>query len=404
MRIVLINHSHPSYAHISSARMLNFGRELAAQGCSVVLLTSTFDTKESASSLEDTIVELKKIQSGQMVNIVTPTVDTWTDQWMAKFKNVVIIRKALIAFKFKFYSGIYKGWQKGSEPFLKIIADNFEPELIWATFGNLDTWTLGMKLSKLSQAKLVLDQKDYWDFIPNIFRKSFAKKFNQYADGFTCNAVWQKEHNKKWFPSMDKVIYSGIKKEFLTDKIITPENEKAITLIGSTYDKEKLESFLRSLKKWWNLLPSEDQNKVIFHYAGADKERVIDTFHKVGTPIFRYIIHDFLPIDRMIHLCQSAMVNTYIYDKNGFHHKSVELLACKKLVLAYPNEDQEVIDISKNINNPILIASNETEIINILNQIINTSIENSEIMFPELYSWETQAKIALDYFRDIISA
>ena len=122
----------------------------------------------------------------------------------------------------------------------------FLPDVIWATFGNTDSWVLAQKLSRLSNCPWVADFKDNWGaFLPYGLKALMANRFRDAAH-MTVLSETQLHDANRWFRGQKTVLYSGV------EPVSQPSLSSGfrILLTGSIYNTEHLVELVMGLRNW----------------------------------------------------------------------------------------------------------------------------------------------------------
>ncbi|AUB83868.1 hypothetical protein THSYN_24930 [Candidatus Thiodictyon syntrophicum] len=256
-------------------------------------------------------------------------------------RTPVMLRKALVTWSYLRHSGMFTDFSQATQPYLTVLAREFQPQATWGLFGNTDCWLIAQRLGRLAGCPWAADMKDSWEvFMPSTLQTIIARRFSDMAAS-TANAEFNAQVLSRWFPSQPCVVYSGVDRSF-ADAAPTRLDQGVfrLTLTGSIYDHGSLEAFIDGLSEWLTKLTGVKPVGVEIVYAGGDHAIVRPALERLAG-LARVEAHPYLPLPELAALCRSAAVNTYLWDPNCFHHKLLELLACGRPVLAFPGETEE---------------------------------------------------------------
>jgi hypothetical protein len=397
MRAVFVNHAHPLKPHVSGMRVSSFANALARRGHQIVLLTSSLKDNGYAKQPQDLAAELAGHDWSTPYHLVCPPV---RDVWLSALRNYhtpAMIRKSIVFYYYLNKSGVFHDWVKGAKPFQNELSEVFRPHVVWGTFGNTDTWVICREVARMSNAPFVIDIKDGWDnFIPYLFRGFLARKFYN-AAALTVNSVFHACLSKKWFPQDPVVVYSGVPSFLLDQK---GDNYAAssgfqITLVGSIYSRETLDSFIRGVRTWVEQLTPEEQAKAKFVYAGGE-HIVVSESAKMLENICQVHIHSYLDLPLLFDLCQASTVNAYLWSPKTFHHKLVELLCCRRPIVVYPGEHHEAEELTDSVNGRLYRCTCENDLHKSFDDIRKTPLVSQNAQTGgcfQLFTWDHQCKI-----------
>ena len=109
----------------------------------------------------------------------------------------------------------------------------------------------------------------------------------------------------------------------------------------------------------------------------------------------------------MLRLCKKSNINSYLWNiEGGFHHKLIELLACKNPVIVYPGEFPESTNIVKETNSILHICRTSNDIVENLNRIYYQYIDghNNELQIDMSgYTWDSQTVKIEKIFKNIVN-
>ena len=290
----------------------------------------------------------------------------------------------------------------GSQLYLHPIAEDFKPDLIWATFSNTDAWNIAKDLAKISKVPWVGDFKDPWGFfIPAPFRNFLANYFDN------CPALSTFSHfnsidAQKWFTSPKTVIYSGFWQRDLDLTYDLNEDTINISLTGGIYNDQSLNELLKGIKIWLEGLPQKERSKVYLTYAGNDTESV-DRMTKQLKNLCHLNLLGFISIEELQKIHKNSIANLYIKANRTFHHKAIEILSAGRPIICYPEESSEVINLANATNINFYSCSTPENISQALSESLNTASnkvrENKALR--EL-TWNFQARKLENLFQNIL--
>ncbi len=208
-----------------------------------------------------------------------------------------------------------------------------------------------------------MDVKDNWDlYVPRGLRRLTAYRFRNSA-GFTSNARLHANLAARWHRQPHAIIYSSIAPEMIAPKGSTPRRDIfVLTLIGGTYQADKLGRFIVALNGWLGTLAPAERAVVEFHYAGTAAGDVGKALAALPLDC-RTCIHGPLSHAALAELCQSAAANGYIWLPLTFHHKLLELMACQRPVISFPGEHAESKELARKVGGDLAACANEGELI-----------------------------------------
>jgi glycosyltransferase involved in cell wall biosynthesis len=314
---------------------------------------------------------------------------------MKKTSNSVVIRKARTAAAFLMDGGVYGGWSNNATVYSSVVRENFQPDIVWATYLPTDSLVIALRLSRICGVPWAIDIKDSFSLdVPFGLRKLMAIRFRS-AAVITANASMRKNDVERWFGRTPTIIYSGFSEDVLVQhgasKIAVPYR---IMLIGGVYSDYNLREFFAGLRGWIQGLDSYEQQSIRFVYAGSDAMRVEEAAQALQG-VCACEIHDYLATDAMLNLCKTAWVNCYLWLPTTFHHKVIELLACRRPILSFPGEGTEAIQIAASVKGTLMPCHSPEELASSLDQLWKASSRNEPVGDLEAikrYSWESGAE------------
>ncbi|MFM7470877.1 MAG: hypothetical protein ACKO5P_05135 [Nodosilinea sp.] len=372
MRLVFVNHMHPDTPHVSGMRAWFFARELAKRGHQVVQVCQWRGDTTSAPPAD---LLGPQLQAHDWQNPLLLAIQPQLRPVLNYIRSSHIpigLRKALVAWNYVTYSGMATDFSQAVQPYLKVLAREFEPQATWGVNGSTDCWLIAQRLGHLATCPWVADMKDSWDtFIPSPLRGLLARRFCDMVAS-TANAEFNARVLDYWFPPRPVVIYSGVDPCFIeAPPLALSANCLRITLTGSVYNLGTLQGFVAGLRQWLEtvaLLPSTDVFKPEVIYAGASAATVAPILGSLSD-LAQIEVRNYLPLSELAALCRSATVNTYLWNPKTFHHKLLELLSCGRPVIAFPGETEESRQLAVACGGELHCPSNPQELMATLDNL-----------------------------------
>lgn len=360
MRLVFVNHAHPETPHVSGMRLGHFADAMARRGHAVILLTASLPERSVVNA--EVHAELGKLAErdwgAPLVVPVRP--QTYRPVEVVRQRALPsVLRRALTAWLFVRHGGVFADWTLAALPIAQRIAEEFKPDLVWATFGNTSNLWLAQSIAKRAGCPWVMDVKDNWEaFVPVGLRQVMARRFSD-AAGMTSNARHHQLVASRWLKVLNyAVIYSGVGETFFAAESHEPDEaaQRDIVLVGSTYDEDRLSECLGALSAWLAALPPRELERIRFVYAGSDHVRVRALLARSPLPC-QVEINGQLPLQQLASCCKRALVNCYLWAPSGFHHKLLELLVAGAPVVAYPGEHEESLNFAASTTTPFFVCA-----------------------------------------------
>lgn len=379
--------------HVCALRARCFAEAMAGRGHQVVLLTETLpgggatQPDSLASALAD------HDWSRPFSTAVKPVRDRMLDA-VRDGRLPWGVRQGVIAYRYAKDGGLFSDWRKAARPYIETIAQAFEPDVVWATFGNTDTWNIAQDLATLATCPWVGDIKDNWrNFIPAGFRRRLADRYRDMAH-LTAFSEGQLHEANPWFDQEKTVLYSGFNEGLLGGSEPAPETEFRIVLTGSIYHEENLAALVRAVSRWIGTADDIGAREIAFVYAGNEKHRV----ERLTLPLdgtCRREIHGFLPLEALYGLQRSASVNLYVRMPGEFifHHKLFELLAAGQPAACFPEETDEALRLVADVGGTFHSCGNEAAMRQALDDALSGTSDRPDVDRLRRYSWAGQAVI-----------
>ncbi len=274
-----------------------------------------------------------------------PPLFNWRDTAARSSRLPRILRRALIFANVTLRGGIYDDWVQGTRSYWPAIKRAFQPDLVWGIFGDTSSLKVAQLLARHAGVPWVADFKDNFEkFIQPVVRRLIAARYAD-AAGFTSNSLFHASQAVLYFHMPHTVVYSGVAPSMIASSF-PPSNIEAfrVVLVGSLYGENRANRFLAALGAWLLTLDPVDREHVELIYAGTNRG-LLETELAARPLLCRTRAMDQLPLDDLGRLCRSATLNAYIWSPRTFHHKLLELIACRRPVLSFPGEHRESIEL-----------------------------------------------------------
>jgi len=388
MRAVFVNHCHPDTPHVCALRLTSFAIAMAARGHQVVLLTETLDPDDEGQELGSLADDLIHHDWAVPYSLAVKPLHNNTLSRLRAGQLPGGLRQLTIAGHYLFNSGLFGDWRIAASPYLEILAEHFQPDVIWASFGNTDVWSIAKDLSSAAGCPWVADIKDNWSaFLPYGFAQLIANRFKSAAHMTAFSKAHQAE-GKRWFHMEPSVIYSGFDQTEVEADVL--QDGRRILLTGSVYDDRQAAELIKGIATWAR---AGNADGLEVRYAGADVERMTALMAPLEG-ICDIIIDGFLELTRLRSLQAGAWVNAYMHSPRSlFQHKPLELLAAGRPVLAFPDESAEVKEIAREVGGTLSTCSTANEVVAFLNSLERDSSISLKSDHMNNYSWQSQAEV-----------
>jgi glycosyltransferase involved in cell wall biosynthesis len=414
MKIVVVNHSHPSLAHISATRSWFMARNLADQGHEVVQISRSPPQGQGSDECE--VPFIRHATEGLDRDWSTPHVVGIPDTDVALASRIrsattpAVLRKVLIVYSMLAHGGVATDLLNGSRGYVDVLADSFRPEVVWGVYGGTECWLIAQRLARLTGCPWVADMKDSWDvFVPAPLRQLLAYRFRDMA-ACTANSEFNARVLERRFGRTPTVVYSGVDTAFMTADPAAHSAESGcfrLTLTGSLYTESTIDQFVRGVRRWLVGVASGEGSSantgLEIAYAGPDSVRAEA---KLGSlrDLARVQVHGYLPLPELAALCRSATANAYLWCPTTFHHKLLELLSCGRPVIAFPGETEESHRLAARCGGDLRCTSNENELVSVLEDVRLRSTEGIGVR-PVIddFTWAAQARILESVFEKVVA-
>ena len=393
MRAVFVNHMHPETPHVSAVRVAAFARALATRGHHVILLSETRTPDDPGTS----IGELKRSVEERDWNTplfvaCRPSPDTALKR-LHRGGWPWGLRQGVVAANFVLRSGVFGHWRRGAQPLIRAIVEDFRPDVVWGSLGNTDVWNIARDLAHRADCPWVGDLKDNWErFVPFGLRRIQAARYRD-AAAFTAFSDMHGLCVRQWLGAEARTVYSGFPLSWLEEND-TPERKRAgftIALAGSLYDGASVAVFAEGLRTW--LRGRRSEAPVAIQYHGGDHgacRRLLGPVEALCT----MRIDPPIPVSDLRAVQRRADVNIHPYfAPTLFHHKTIELMAMGRPIIAVPGESEECRNIARQVGISFHPCGTPAEVATALQSVEETAEPRVDFNVLARYSWDRQAEV-----------
>lgn len=364
MRCVFVSDMSPSLGHVYGLRVMSLARAMSARGHAVLVLAPAPD---GTSADEDSATLSARIRGHDWREpLLVERALRPQGHLSVQRSNATpgALRRALTALLILTQGGVQGDWVAGARPAYDTIVDAFRPEIVWANFGNLSNIVVGQQLAARARTPWAIDFKDnFANYVPAGLHAALAFRFRK-AAAITTNAVLHGEAAGRWFRQSRDVIYSGVAPDMVASPDSLPRADRfLVTLVGSAYDTDNLRRFLHALAGWVNQGGGGRIRETLFRYTGAQHADVADAITQSGL-VCETAVTPNVPHDELATMCHDAAANCYLWAAFGFHHKALELMACRRPVIVFPGEHPETIDLATRVSGDLDVCRDEKQLMN----------------------------------------
>ena len=383
MDILIVNSIHPYVQHVSATRAWRFAQELAAQGDRVVVLTAADPDAmldAAAPTACDTDGWLRIIVAGARV---APDDRAGAGAWTGRIAT---------ALNLAWRGGNQWQWTRAAVRTLQAGIPDFSPDVVWTTFGQMESVFAARAIARHLHIPWVLDVKDDWQlFVPRGLRLLMAWRLRD-ADALTANSGHNRLRVRKWLRRDATIVYSGVDAAFHAEGPVPPApNRLLLNLVGGLYFPDQVRVLVEGLRRWLDVSPATAP-PVTLTYFGHDSA----VFAAETAPLRgRLALRDpgYVPIDELARACRTAAANMYIAH-GSFHHKLLELASCGRPMIAIPGDTGESRDLVSRMPAPFIEAGSVQAIMQTLDMIAARGFSSrpaNGVHTLEDYSWRARA-------------
>lgn len=330
MRLVLVNPLHPESGLVGAVRFWRLAEELARIGHRVVMLCGSHCGLDTPATLAD---RLEDHDWSRPLTVAFGNDSRLDPHGTGGSDERSVFGKLRTAWALAVKGGPFWRWRAEARGFHVVLRDRFQPDLCYATFGNLDTLGIARELASACRIPWVMDIKDPADaFLPASIRPWLMRRYTD-AAAVTLNADFQRDHNAVWCRPDAETLYSGVEDNVAAVMAVDPRN---FALVGSIYDDQALAMLLRGLARY----AAGQANDTKLTYFGRETERVRSVAVSVGVGS-SVECAGMIERTTMLRRCAAAAAVCYIGHAGTFHHKLLELAGLGRPLIVCPSESRE---------------------------------------------------------------
>ncbi|MFT5487690.1 MAG: hypothetical protein ACI9JL_004351 [Paracoccaceae bacterium] len=394
IKILIVGHCHPDFPHVCAFRTKGFAEGLAGRGHEVVLLTGALP-ESSAMLPANTVIERlsQRSETGPLVLGCLPRGHGWSrGARQGRFPS--ILNKAVLAGSFLAHGGLFTDWVEGSKAYWPVLADQWRPDIVWATFGNTGAWLIAQGIARRAGCPWVMDMKDPWsDFIPAPVRRHLATRFRD-AAGATALADIHGDDLRKWFGGDPVTVPSGVAIPDHDEDApaAAPDTDAVrISLVGSLYGDDDLRALLAGIRAWAEERRTRPVRPAILEYFGAEEDRLAE-----ATRDWRDICEvracGFVAPGELAQRLRTSHINAFVNARTGFRHKVLEFAIAGRPILCLPGAGADEDRIVRQTGGVLHNCATATDVKAVLDELDrNDAPDTATPVDIELFSWDTRA-------------
>ena len=369
MHAIFVSDIHRGHGHVFGMRFASFAEVLARRGHRIIYLSPTKSASDDGDTPDGLRLRLATHDWAQPMHVAVQGRPHAPTELLRSGRLPSPLRRALTAGLMLGRGGVHSEFPDGAAPLIPILADEFKPHAVWAVFGNTSSLVLGQTIARRAGTGWVMDLKDNWQsYVPPGLRWAMARRFRD-ATSFTTNAELHAAAATPWVTQRHRVVYSGMAPEMIAAADSRPRGDEfQIMLMGSIYYDDRMLAFLAAINAWLQRLPPEQRLRVTFRYAGNAAAQVAALLTREPLACVTMATPN-VPLAELGPLCQASAVNCYIWNTTTFHHKMLELCACRRPIIAFPGEHAESIAIAKAVGGGLNPCADTADVVAALDRI-----------------------------------
>jgi len=383
LRLLLISGTHPDAAHISGVRAARFAAELARAGHQCVLLCPPLPGAAPTGAL------------GLSRDWSTPLVvaAALPDAPPRRFGSLGTMAN-LLRFGGN-RTDLARGLRTAGDSLIKA----FGPQAMWCTFGNLETVVATRALGRHHGIPWLFDVKDNADlYLPRSLRPILARRLHGWS-ALQANSRLHADAAERWLGARPEIVYSGVDSVFFESRPADPARRAYVTLVGGLYFQDKLDTFVDGVAAY-NRSGHAPLGIVHLGSQQAMLERSAAR-HGGAVPVES---PGYVGPAEMAGMCQGAVANAYVFHGQTFHHKTFELFACRRPVIAFGGELPESIEQAERLGAHLAAPSDVPGVVAALQSAAALSAEPFPATADRFFTWREQAAMVETAIGNIIGS
>jgi len=403
VRLIFVNYSHPDIDHVAGTRLREFARAMARRGHQAVLVSAPLPGAVAVSAPSEVARALDRHDWTHPFHVVCAPAPARVLAAARSGRMPAPLRRAVSLWSLVLGDGSWHDWVAGSKPYWPLLGRQFRPDLVWANFGSVSDLALAQGLARSAQVPWCADIKDNMQaFLPAFTRPLIARRFAD-AAGLTANAQFHAD--RAVFGRPAAVVYSGVDDALLAVAQRPVSRDRfRIMLVGSIYSDDALAGYLHGLEAFAGRLSPEQRAAVELCYAGHDVERLRGVAARLA-PSVRLDLRGYLPAGALCEAYAGAAVNSYVWAGTTFHHKTVEMLATGRPVVAFPDEFDESERIAGTMRAALHRASTSDALADVLGRLHRQWLADglgSNALAARSFTWDAGAEMLEQIFQAIL--
>ena len=406
IKILIVGGCHPDLPHVCGLRTKGFAEGLARRGHKVVLMTETLPEAPSVLSA-DAVIECLS-QRGDLKPLVLgclPLGHSWS-RWARQGQFPSILNKAVLAGSFLRHGSLFMDWVEGSKLYWSVLADQWQPDIVWATFGNTGAWLIAQGIARRAGCVWVMDMKDPWpDFIPVPMRRLLSLRFCD-AAAATSLADIHGDDLRRWFGRDAVTVPSGVDLPESDDvaAVAIPDTDTIrISLVGSLYDDDDLRTLLAGIQSWGEKRRCRSVRPAILEYFGAEEDRLMAATKEWGN-ICEVRVYGFVAPAELAQRLRISHINAFVNARTGFRHKVLEFAVAGRPILCLPEVGADECGIVRQTGGILHNCATAADVKGVLDDLDRS--ENPDIYPPtdiEQFSWDTRTTQLETVFEQVLN-
>ncbi len=396
MRAVFVNHCHPQMDHVCALRMGSFAEAMAEKGHRIVVLSGPLGTGHTNVSIADHRRRLAAHDFSKPYLLPCKPMPAPLLERLRRGRLPGGLSQAVVAAEYLIRGGVFNDWRRAAGPAVHMLAAEFAPDVVWATFGNTDAWNIARGLAALAGCPWVADVKDNWDhYIPYPLRGWLAGRYAG-AARFTALSQSHAELVTRRFGAPARVIYSGFGKpqEVANDQF-------RIVVSGSIYDGRALAVMVEGVVAWMDREPPGEPVEIC--YFGNDYRLAETVLATMGGRCKVVVRHWLEPEELAPLLGRATVILEPRHPPMLYHHKFGGYMASGRPVICLPGGTAECRGIARDINAPLFSCDTATEVTAAMRSIAAGNYPTPDKNRLAAYSWSRQAAALEDILAEASS-